>query len=138
MTQLPNMAGLLFLPHLKIQNANAISSQMTWGFPPISAFMGLMHALERKIARSSNLQFKAVGVICHSHTTQTSRKYHDQFHLTRNPVLKDGKSPSIVEEGRMHLDITLVFGIDGNILQESEEKKLELQLVVIIWFPPCE
>jgi len=31
---------LLVLPRLRIQNANAISSPMTWGFPAMSAFIG--------------------------------------------------------------------------------------------------
>ena len=30
------------LPHLRIQNANAISSPLTHGFPSITAFTGLM------------------------------------------------------------------------------------------------
>ena len=39
--------ALLLVPHLQVQNANAISSPMTWGFPSITAFVGLMAALER-------------------------------------------------------------------------------------------
>ena len=37
--------ALLLVPHLQVQNANAISSPMTWGFPSITAFVGLMAAL---------------------------------------------------------------------------------------------
>ena len=43
-------AGLLVLPRLKVQNANAISSPLTWGFPPPSAFLGFAHALERRLS----------------------------------------------------------------------------------------
>ncbi|MDP0953515.1 type I-F CRISPR-associated protein Csy2, partial [Klebsiella pneumoniae] len=39
---------LLVLPRLRIQNANAISGVFTWGFPAMTAFVGMMHALERK------------------------------------------------------------------------------------------
>lgn len=45
-----NVNNLLVLPRLRVQNANAISSPMTWGFPAMSAFVGMMHALERKLA----------------------------------------------------------------------------------------
>ena len=41
--------GLLLLPHLRVQNANAISSPLTWGFPAPTAFLGFVHALERRL-----------------------------------------------------------------------------------------
>ncbi len=47
---LPDNDGLLILPRLRIQNANAMSSPFTHGFPAITAFIGLMWALERKLA----------------------------------------------------------------------------------------
>lgn len=49
MNELPVSNGLLIIPHLRVQNANAISSPLTWGFPAISAFIGLMQAVERKL-----------------------------------------------------------------------------------------
>ena len=36
----PTDRALLLVPHLQVQNANAISSPMTWGFPSITAFTG--------------------------------------------------------------------------------------------------
>jgi len=102
--------GLLVLPHLRIQNANAISSPLTHGFPSMTAFAGFMWALERKL-HSSNipLGLEAVGVICHSYQEQVVEGYVDTFKLTRNPVDEKGETAAIVEEGRIHLDITLVF-----------------------------
>jgi len=102
--------GLLVLPHLRIQNANAISSPLTHGFPAITAFAGLMWALERKLAAVGiGLGLDAVGVICHSHQEQTDKGYVHTFCLTRNPADEKGGTAAIVEEGRVHLDITLVF-----------------------------
>ena len=37
--------------------------------------------------------------------------YVRNFNLTRNPVDKDGSTAAIVEEGRMHLQITLVLAV---------------------------
>jgi len=34
--------AILVLPHLRIQNANAIATPLTHGFPSITAFTGLM------------------------------------------------------------------------------------------------
>lgn len=114
MNELPVSNGLLVLPHLRIQNANAISSPLTWGFPAVSAFVGLMHALERKLNGRFGLLFDGVGVICHSHQAQITREgFTHAFHLTRNPVNEKGETAPIVEEGRIHLDVTLVFGVSG-------------------------
>lgn len=102
--------GLLILPHLRIQNANAISSPLTHGFPSITAFTGLSWALERKLAADGiGLSLLATGVVAHAHQEQATPGYVKTFRLTRNPVDKDGNTAAIVEEGRVHLDITLVF-----------------------------
>lgn len=104
--------GLLVLPHLRIQNANAISSPLTWGFPSMTAFIGLMHALERRLDSTAPLGLLSVGVICHDFEAQATKGgFTHAFHLTRNPVGKDGGTAAIVEEGRIHLDVTLVFGV---------------------------
>ncbi|MBB3102787.1 type I-F CRISPR-associated protein Csy2 [Azomonas macrocytogenes] len=133
---LPESQGLLILPHLRIQNANAISSPLTHGFPSITAFLGLMWALERKLAEQDMaLAFDSVGVICHEHTEQTHNSgYVQTFRLTRNPLDKDGSTAAIVEEGRIHLDITLVFGVTGDsqnnpVLQELEQRRKTAQQV---------
>lgn len=118
-----NVNNLLVLPRLRIQNANAISSPMTWGFPAMSAFVGMMQALERKLAAADiNVSLERVGVVCHDVEAQaTEGGYTRAFHLTRNPVDKTGGTASIVEEGRMHLDITLIFAIDAKASDEQRQ-----------------
>ena len=122
-----HVPALLVLPHLRIQNANAISSPLTHGFPAMSAFLGLMWALERKLAEQHpqfEIAFDGVGVICHQHEEQTTEGgFTRAFRLTRNPVDKDGSTAAIVEEGRIHLELTLVFGINAEspILAESDD-----------------
>lgn len=113
MSELPTSNGLLIVPHLRVQNANAISSPLTWGFPAISAFIGLMQAVERKLGGRFALQFDSIGVICHGHEAQVTEGYQRAFRLTRNPVNERGDTAAIVEEGRIHLDITLIFGVSG-------------------------
>jgi CRISPR-associated protein Csy2 len=111
-TQMPTTKALLVLPHLLVQNANAISSPLTHGFPSITAFTGFMWALQRKItAEGLPLLLEQVGVICHRHEEQVTDGYVKTFRLTRNPVDKDGKTAALVEEGRIHLDITVVFQV---------------------------
>lgn len=104
---------LVVLPHLKVHNANAISSPLTHGFPSITAFLGLMWALERKArAAGLDLAFNAIGVVCHGFDEQTTEGgFVKTFRLTRNPVGKDGGTAAIVEEGRIHLDLSLVLAV---------------------------
>lgn len=119
--------GVLVLPRLRVQNANAISSSMTWGFPSITAFIGLMHALARRLPALSGLEFRGVGVICHEYEAQvTEGGYTRAFRLTRNPVGKDGKTLGIVEEARIHLDITLVFLVNVAESRTTESERQQL------------
>jgi len=88
MSTCPGYSYLLVLPHLHVQNANAVSSPLTHGFPSITAFLGLMWALERK-ARDAGLDLalNAVGVVCHDHQELvTEGGYVKAFRLTRNPL----------------------------------------------------
>jgi CRISPR-associated protein Csy2 len=130
-TEQVSNSALLVLPRLRVQNANAISSPMTWGFPSITAFTGLMTALERRLGRDAGIVLLGVGVICHGFDPQVTRGgYTRAFHLTRNPVLQDGSTGGIVEEGRVHLDITLVFdvGLTSAMLGESERVQLAARI----------
>ena len=105
---------LVVIPRLILRNANAISSPLTHGFPSITAFLGLMWALERKLKQAGmDIPLNAIGVVCHDHNEQVSDGgFIKTFRLTRNPVDKTGKTAAIVEEGRINLDISLVFAVN--------------------------
>lgn len=84
--------ALLLLPRLRVQNANAISGPLTWGFPAVTAFTGFVHALQRTLNADMDINLDGVAIVCHRHQTQTSQpagKRPQVFHLTRNPVGKD-------------------------------------------------
>ncbi|GHU28912.1 type I-F CRISPR-associated protein Csy2 [Betaproteobacteria bacterium] len=118
MAECPYFEHLLVIPHLRVQNANAISSPLTHGFPSMTAFLGLMWALERKtMAHGLDLCFQAIGVVCHDHQEQiTDGNFVNAFRLTRNPIDKDGSTAAIVEEGRIHLEISLIFALQSEAL----------------------
>ncbi len=107
------VAALLVLPRLRVQNANCISGPLTWGFPAPTAFLGFIHALQRCFAHSRNIRFEGVGIICHRFNPQVFKHSggHTQvFRLTRNPVDKHGNATAFVEEGRAHMEVSLVVG----------------------------
>lgn len=124
--------ALVLLPHLKVQNANAISGPLTWGFPSPTAFAGFAHALERKFAAELDEGFAGVGIICHHFEPQVSTPSRSHiprvFSLTRNPVGKDGGTMAFVEEGRAHMEVSLVIAI-RDYKDEGDGKELARRLL---------
>ena len=119
--------AVLVLPRFRVQNANAISSPLTWGFPAVSAFTGLITALERRLGPDAGINLYGVGVVCHGHEAQvTQGGYTRAFKLTRNPVQHDGSTAGIVEEGRIHLDLTLVLDVEIDAQQTGEAERQAL------------
>jgi len=118
---------LLLVPHLKVQNANALSSPFTIGFPAMSAWLGAVHALQRKLNNDgfSTLEFISVSVVSHKADLQTFKgvgDYVDSIVGTSNPVDKDGKRPAFIEEARIHLDVSLL--IEFNSVDRDERERL--------------
>lgn len=118
--------ALLILPRLRVQNANAVSGPLSWGFPAPTAFTGFVHALERKLKANGELTngLGGVGIICHSFVPQVSKPAGKRTHvfcLTRNPADKKGETPAIVEEGRVHLEVSLVVEMKDYMSEKEGE-----------------
>lgn len=107
--------ALLLLPRLRVQNANAISGPLTWGFPSPTAFTGFVHALERKFSDRLRKGFGGVGIVCHRFEPQVFQPpgagKTQVFRLTRNPVGRDGAPTALVEEGRAHMEVSLLIAV---------------------------
>ena len=117
---------IFLLPHIKIQNANALSSPYTIGFPAMTAWLGAVHALQRKLVASGfdDLVFEQVGVVCHHIDLQTYKGRGDYVYSiigTGNPLDKDGNRPAFIEEARCHLEVSLVIETTGIDKDDEEE-----------------
>lgn len=115
-----NPSVVIVLPRLQIQNANTVSGPITWGFPAVTAFLGFAHALQRKVER--DFECLGVGIVCHGFDPQITRSggsFAQTFNLTRNPLTKEGETSAFVEEGRVHLEVSLVITANGRI--DSDE-----------------
>ena len=116
---------VLILPHIKVHNANALSSPFTIGFPAVTGFLGAVHALQRKInAKGIDVCFEAVGIISHDANLQTYKGTNDFVHSivgTGNPLDKTGARSAFIEEARIHLDISLVVKFTGVELEQRDE-----------------
>jgi len=116
------MSTYITLKKIQIQNANCVAG-LTYGFPAVTHFLGYIHALSRKLQQSHQLNLGGCAIICHQHQVHA---YQPQgrgdyiFAQTRNPsALRGskylGKSSPIVEEGKMHLTVSLVIECKGLI-----------------------
>lgn len=128
--------NVLILPHLKIHNANALSSPFTIGFPAMTAWLGFVHALERKLSQAglSDLMLHSAAVVSHRCDVQTHKGEGDFVHSiigTGNPLDKDGSRSAFIEEARCHLDVSLVIEWSGNEDQvQQPEFTQQLQAVI--------
>lgn len=111
--------SILLIPKLHIHNANALSSPYTIGFPAMTAWLGAVHALERKLKLDKRfddefkeLEFKSVAVVCHDinlHTHRGSGDFVSSIIGTGNPLDKSGNRSSFIEEARCDLVVSLLI-----------------------------
>lgn len=110
------MREFLLIPHLYLQNANAMSSPYTIGFPAMTAWLGAMHALQRKLqAQNWPIQFNRLAVSSHHFDLQTYKGSGDFISSvigTANPLDKEGNRPAFIEEARCHLEVSLLLEFD--------------------------
>ena len=123
-----NLKRLLLLPHIKIHNANALSSPFTIGFPAMTAWLGAVHALQRKLNESgfAEIKFNATAVINHHCDLQTHKGTGDFVHSiigTGNPLDKTGSRSAFIEEARCHLDVSLVIEYTG--IEKDDETVIQ-------------
>ena len=113
------MKQVLLIPHVLVQNANALSSPYTIGFPSMTAWFGAVHALERKLRAHDffkRLRMNGATVICHQINLQTYKDSNDSVYSiigTGNPLDKHGQRSAFVEEARCHLTVSLVIECTG-------------------------
>ena len=116
---------LLIIPHIKVHNANALSSPFTIGFPAMTAWLGAVHALQRKLnVQNIPVVFLATGVVSHDMDLQTYKGDNDFVHSivgTGSPLDKTGARSAFIEEARCHLDVSLVIEFDQITIDDREQ-----------------
>ncbi len=139
------MRHFLLIPHLKLHNANAMSSPYTIGFPAMTAWLGAVHALQRKLNQQGcDVTLSKVAVSCHDFNLQNYKGKTDfvnSLKVYRKPSVFDadyGKkypkdtykskyeapltSDAFNEEARCHLDVSLLIEVD--FLQKKKREHL--------------
>lgn len=132
------MNRYLLIPHIKIHNANALSSPYTIGFPAMTAWLGAVHALQRHLNQSDNpdiqnIQLPKVAISCHSLNLQTHQTgFVSSIIGTANPLDRDGSRPAFIEEARCHLDVSLLIEVKHFKSPRNESIELFIQAVTDI------
>ncbi|MBL4776042.1 MAG: type I-F CRISPR-associated protein Csy2, partial [Mariprofundus sp.] len=122
------MSQYLLINRIQVQGANAVAG-FTWGFPAITHFLGFTHNLSRKLQKSENfldVQLSGCAVIAHQQQVHTYG--YNQFIQSKNPAylkkdvanVKKGGAPSIIEEGKMNMNVSLLIAYEGNIGNREE------------------
>jgi CRISPR-associated protein Csy2 len=135
---MPQFQALICIPRLRVINANAVSSPLTYGCPSITAFAGAVHAAQRALNKKRRKEtpslppvtFCTTGVVMHEHEVLSYRpggRGHNVFRLTRNPLDETGSVAAIVEEGRMHMTVSLLIGVIANDLDDASVKALAVE-----------
>lgn len=112
-----SIVGYLLFKKVVIEGANAISSPLTFGFPAVTGFLGSFHAMSRKMAAHDDLHDLSLGGVllacyeCTPHVYRDKQYNNYTFNQSRNPLKKDGKTASIIEEGKCRLVMSFVVEV---------------------------
>jgi CRISPR-associated protein Csy2 len=121
------MKNILVIPHLRLIHANALSSPLTIGFPAITAWLGAVHALQRRLNRNSDyaeLRFVATAVVAHEIDLQVERLasgFGNSIIGTGNPLNAKGERAAFIESPRCHLTVSLMIEFQGLGLNDRDE-----------------
>lgn len=114
------MKQYVLIRALKVQGANAISGPLTYGIPSMTAFLGFGHALQRGLVsppfegRHQDLKVHGVGISVHKYRMlDHAEKYERTLKITANPLDEKGSRPSFIEEGRIHLTVSVLLEVSG-------------------------
>jgi len=120
------ICALIHIDRLRVENANAVSGPLSWGFPSPTAFTGFSHALERRL---TGVRLGGVGIICHRFDPQVDFPAGPwrpgRFRLARHPYIAGWKkfkneAAAIVEEGRAHLEVSLLIAVLDELDPEAQ------------------
>ena len=127
------MSQYVLLNRVRVQNANAVSG-FTWGFPAITHFLGFTHNLYRKLKQQpdfNEFNLQGCAVIAHDHHVHCYRT-SGGINFSQNKTahyleLKFDKGrlkdPSVIEEAKMNITVSLIIGFDGYVGNREDDFK---------------
>ncbi|UOO82559.1 type I-F CRISPR-associated protein Csy2 [Uruburuella testudinis] len=123
---------------VSIQAANAVSGPLSYGFPALNGFLGAMHALNRKLS-ATGMPASLGGVLIANHRCDIQAFQADIFSdavfiQSRNPIKRNGETAPIIEEGKVHLTVSLAVEVFGHINDiQPQANELAEQLAKLLY-----
>ncbi len=109
------MSVFVLAKKVSIRDANAMSAPYIVGFPPMTAWLGGVHAIERNLSKFG-VKLPSVAVVVHDFQIRGHKDLRDRrwrFVSSRNPLKQSGDSSSLVEEPKCDLCVSLLIEAKG-------------------------
>ena len=122
---------LISINGIQVQNTNAVAGLTTGGVSP-TAITGITHALQRKMNnyfKEDPLKLLGTAIIVHEHHQHTFRNDNGAIKFTQSrnaPYLhgltdeKKRSTASVIEEGKMNVNLSLLIAYDGFIVDSDD------------------
>ncbi len=122
---------LISINGIQAQNINAVAGLTTGAISP-TAIMGITHTLQRKINndfKEDPLELLGTAMIVHEHHQHTFRNDNGAIKFTQSrnaPYLhgltdeKKRSTASVIEEGKMNVNLSLLIAYEGFIVDSDE------------------
>lgn len=138
------MRYFLLIPKIQVHKANAMSSPFTIGVPAMTACLGFMHALQRKLQpKYAKIGLEKLAISYHEFDLQTHQlEFNHHLALTRNSMTFDEKygdkypkgtytskydaplaGRPTIEEAFCHFSASLLIELTGFYFKPAERKQ---------------
>lgn len=125
----------LVLSHMHVCNASAQSSPITIGIPPVTAFMGAMHRLQREMNKKGYeaLRLTGVGIVIHDFNLKTfSGVYNRELLIgSSNPLKKNGERPSTIPDPRIDFTVSLICEAACDYIEDESQFISDIDGIII-------
>ena len=120
------MSNYLILSHLKVKNANALSSPISIGVPSITAFLGATHKLQRYLNKNGYSSVKISGTAIVIHETNLRIFSGNQKNLLVNSRwpydTANCKPPSYIPDPKIDFIISLICDVEDENFEIYNEE----------------
>src|SRR5574344_178796 len=122
-----NMNKYCVINHVKVEMCNAKSGDILYGFPSVSAFLGSIHNIERKIRSSLEIdffKFDGIAIVSHSCSclADSDRNFGDlSFHQPRFPLDSGGNSQPFANEVYANMDCSDIVDVKNVCFCKHDE-----------------
>lgn len=129
-----SIKNYLVLSRMHVSNASAQSSPISIGIPPVTAFMGAMHRLQREMNGKGyeELRFTGVGIVIHDFNLKTFTGTYNRELLigSSNPLRKDGERPSTIPDSKIDFTVSLICEVACGYIEDKSQLVSDIDRII--------